>query len=141
MTRSADRRDTPLHWAALRDEEPEFLETLLGAGSDPNARNGPGQTPLHWAATYNDSEVIVASLLDAGADPMLRDLLGNSPLHEAARYTTNPIVLEMLLDAGADPLAEGHRGYTAVEMARSNSDSDIARLLQIAAATAAEQVE
>jgi ankyrin repeat protein len=44
------RRQTPLHWAAIRDDHDASLITLLlDAGADPSAADDGGETPLDWA--------------------------------------------------------------------------------------------
>ena len=41
--------DTPLHEAAMFNDDPTVLETLLAAGADPTARNAAGETPWDLA--------------------------------------------------------------------------------------------
>ena len=70
---------TPLHLAALFNENPAVIQALLAAGSDPMARTESGdETPLHWAAG-NGSPAVVQALLAAGADAMMRTAMGRTP--------------------------------------------------------------
>ncbi len=78
--------------AALRDD----VETALGRGDDPDARDLRSRTPLHIAAEENWPE-IAALLLAAGADPDVRDNLGRTPLAAAGERETE---VRALLEAG-----------------------------------------
>ena len=94
---------TPLHWAALLNENPAVVALLLDRGAAINARCTLGQTPLHWAAARNENPAVIALLLDRGADVNTRDEAGWPPLHEAVRRKENSAaVVALLLDRGAD---------------------------------------
>jgi len=45
--------DTPLHFAAEKAKNPEFLTVLLEAGADGRAINESGKTPFQIAKAYN----------------------------------------------------------------------------------------
>ena len=45
--------DTPLHSAAEKSKNPEFLTVLLEAGADGTAVNEGGRTPFQAAKAYN----------------------------------------------------------------------------------------
>ena len=85
-----DRDITPLHWAALRNENPEVAQALLAAGADLAARAVADLTPLHAAAEGSENPAVLGVLLAAGADPMARANNGRTPLHQAARNNENP---------------------------------------------------
>ena len=70
---------TPLHLAAVGNENPAVIAALLEAGADLKARNKDGMTPLHLAAWFNGNPAVIAALLEAGADPKARDEFGNTP--------------------------------------------------------------
>lgn len=98
---------TPLHRAALYNENAEVVQVLLDAGAQVDARNGffdtcSECTPLQAAIMYNESAEVVKALLAAGADPNARDRAGFTPLHRAAWHNQDPSVVERLLLAGAD---------------------------------------
>ena len=99
-------KHTPLHNAAMCNENPAVIETLLKAGADPKARGHVKATPLHLAARYNENPAVIETLLKAGADPMAREEWKHTPLHEAARHNENPAVIKTLLKAGADARAD-----------------------------------
>ena len=98
---------TPLHRAALYNENGEVVQALINAGAKVDARNGffdtcSECTPLQAAVMYNESVEVVEVLLAAGADPNARDRAGFTSLHRAAWHNQDPSVVERLLAAGAD---------------------------------------
>ena len=56
----AGRGNTPLHYAARNNSNPEVTEVLLLAGATLDAKGEAGMTPLALAQKFNES---VASLL------------------------------------------------------------------------------
>ena len=101
-----DERDvTPLHWAAVANQDPAVIEALLAAGADLEAR-APALidiTPLHAAAEGNENPAVLEVLLAAGANPMARSTDGRTAMHFAATNNESPKVIEVLSAAGADP--------------------------------------
>lgn len=92
--------NTPLHWAAFKNET-ECVSLLLRYKADPNARAHPsGWTPLHDAAYSNSSETIEL-LLNAGAYVDSRANSGATPLCFAAQEDAAEAA-GLLLDRGAD---------------------------------------
>ena len=111
---------TPLHDAALLNENPAVVKLLLEAGADANARAGSDRTPLHHAAGHNVIAV-VELLLEAGANANARDDLGRTPLHGASFSNKNPAFVELLLEAGANANARNKRGNTPLHQAAISS--------------------
>ena len=112
---------TPLHRAAMHNENVAVIEALLKAGADVKARNKYKSTPLHRAAMHNENVAVIEALLKAGADPMARDKLKDTPLHDAARFNENPAVIEALLKAGADLSALNDDGRTPLSLANEHN--------------------
>ena len=78
------------------------VQDCLGAGADPNARDGDGFTPLHRAAAHSQTPETVTALVNAAADPNARDVFGLTPLHRAAAFSQTPEIVTALVNAGAD---------------------------------------
>ncbi|KAF2004073.1 hypothetical protein P154DRAFT_588739 [Amniculicola lignicola CBS 123094] len=57
----------PLYYACMHGNN-EIMQTLLGAGVDPNYISDVGQVPAIYAAAYGGHNEIIQSLLDLGAD-------------------------------------------------------------------------
>ncbi|KAL3936401.1 MAG: hypothetical protein SGBAC_008278 [Bacillariaceae sp.] len=92
--------NTPLHWAAFRNET-HCVSLLLEYDADPNARAHPsGWTPLHDAAYSNSAESIVL-LISKGARVDSRANSGATPLCFAAQEDAFKAA-HLLLDRGAD---------------------------------------
>ena len=117
MARNKEKK-TPLHYAALYNENPAVIEVLLNAGADVDARNKWKSTPLHWAASRNENPAVIEALLKAGANPNARANNVETPLHRAARNNQNPEVVEALLKAGADQTASDEKDKTPLQVAR-----------------------
>ena len=133
--RARDKRgQTPLHWAARSNENPEVLQALLTAGADLRARDKRGQTPLHWAARSNENPEVLQALLTAGADLSARNEAGLTPLYTAA-MNENPEVFQALLTAGADLSARNEAGLTPLHWAAGfNENPEVLQALLTAGA-------
>ena len=59
---------TPLHQAALYNQNPMVIQVLLAAGADPMARDESEKTPLHLA-TQQNSVAVIEFLLSKGTPP------------------------------------------------------------------------
>lgn len=92
------RGNTPLHWAALANDE-QLVVRLLAAGADVRATNSIGATALHYGT---GSDAIVRDLLRAGAEPSAKTVSGSTPLHTAASRPGSYRSVKRLLDAGAE---------------------------------------
>lgn len=115
--------ETPLHWAAGFNENPEVISALVKAGADLHARSSEyGLMPLHMAATFNRNPHIVTTLLDSGAALNVHDEENMTPLHSAAAFNSNPEVTKTLIDAGAD-LNAGKNGWTALHAAAEENNN------------------
>lgn len=115
-----DDEASPLHLAALKNENPDVLTVLLDAGADVNARGRFGGTPLLFAAFMNENPNALKALLDVGADVHAKTENGNTSLHWAANNNENPEVLSLLLDAGADGTAVNEEGKTPFDLVKDN---------------------
>lgn len=126
---------TALIYAAMYNEDPDVVKTLIDVGSDLNAKDtynatGEGATALIHAAWKNKNPYVTKALLDAGADIYEEDGDGHSAFMKAAAFNTNPAVVEALIAAGADVSEEDKRGYTALaHAAESNTNPDVIRVL------------
>nr|KAF6493624.1 ankyrin repeat and SOCS box containing 8 [Rousettus aegyptiacus] len=71
-------RDTPLHWAAFKNNA-ECVRALLESGASVNALDYNNDTPLSWAAMKGNLES-VSILLDYGAEVRVINLKGQTPI-------------------------------------------------------------
>ncbi len=96
---------------------------------DKGARvNKDGWTPLHYAAASGNNK-IVQMLLDKDAFVNAASPNATTPIMMAARgghiYT-----VKLLHDNGADITLKNQRGYSAIDFARENKNTDIAKGLE-----------
>ena len=49
---------TSLHYASMHQPHPIFVNLLIAAGADLNAKDGGGNNALHLAAAFNSPEVV-----------------------------------------------------------------------------------
>ena len=119
---------TALHWA-VRQDNLEMVNLLIGAGANVKASNHFGLTPLSLACV-NGNAATIQALLKAGVDAnAVLSELGETPLMMAAR-TGNSDAVKVLLDHGADVNArESSRGQTALMWAAVEGHSSVVRML------------
>ncbi len=121
--------ETPLHYAARHNENPDVINILLKAGADINARNDNDVTPLHYAAYNDENPDVINTLLNAGADINARDGYGGTPLHHAAYNNENPDVINALLNAGTNINARNNNDATPLHYAAANNNPDVINIL------------
>ena len=134
-----------LHEAARREDNPELITVLAGAGVVVNARDDAGTTPLHQAVEAKWPANVVA-LLEAGADVNVRTEDGDTPLHLAAMWPPksygrrddplepDTLMVIALVAAAADIDARNDRGETPLHAATKNRHQPVAdKLLALGA--------
>ena len=107
---------SPLHRAAALGHT-ELMQTLLGAGADPEQMDVAGCAPLHACCAYGQADAVVP-LLEAQADLEARDFSGATPLLRAVlagRFG----VAALLLGRGASPSTPTFSGATPLWATRA----------------------
>ena len=122
---------TLLHYFA-QDNKTEFVEALIAAGANKEAKTKNGQTPLHIAAG-KENAAVAGTLIGLGADIEAKDILGNTPLHGAAIFGHSETVLA-LITAGADIEAKAVFGKTPLNSAAFHGHTEIVKALITAGA-------
>ena len=121
---------TPLHWAAIVNEDPEVVRALLEAGAFVDLKDNGGRTPLHWAVKWQHAPAVIEVLLTHGANQNASNNWEVTPLHFAAMRNEDPTVIQLLVDAGSDVNARSGGGQTPLHWAvRDNSNSEVIDLL------------
>jgi uncharacterized protein len=124
---SAPDGSTPLHWA-VRNNDLQSANSLIGSGADVKAANRYGVTPLSLACV-NGNAAMIELLLKSGADPNAALPGGETPLMTAAR-TGKADAVKVLLNHGADVnFAESRRGQTALMWAVAEGNTAAAEEL------------
>ena len=148
---------TPLQIVAADGRE-VFVDLLLKAGADPEARGADGHTAMETALINGRVQVAtllaprgkpidanalllvlaqhgtrdryaLAFLLQRGADLNARGPDGDTPLLIAVRRNDR-VFVRHLLDRGADPFVTDARGKSALAVAEELGHEDVARLLR-----------
>ena len=115
-----------LNQAAV-DGDLDRVKTLVGQGSDVNARNRMGMTPLAVAA-MNSRTPVCEFLIDKGADLNAKDGKGQTALYFAVDRNNKELV-ELLVKKGADVNAATGRGENAFSLAKKKGNTEIADIL------------
>jgi ankyrin repeat protein len=112
----------PLEAAALGD-----VDRLQDA--DLSVRGGDGFTPLHLAAFFGGAPAVRA-ILARGVDPDAdaNNTFGVRPIHSATAVGDYESV-HALLVAGADPNVTQQGGFTPLDAARQNENTELEQLL------------
>ena len=115
-----------LHYAA-RDGDLAAVEKIVTAGADVNLQDKRGWAPLHFAAQAC-SEEVTAYLLSHGASVDLEDSFGNTPLSTATFASRGDgAVIRVLRAAGADPKKKNSSGVSALSLARTIANYNVAQ--------------
>ncbi len=117
---------TPLHLAAMWNNDPKVITALLNAGAKVNAKNEEEEiTPLHLAAEFNKNPEITKALVDAGAD-LKAEAQGEweplTPLHVALRCNSSSAVMMVLLNATKKVIDMSLEGKSLIESLDMNQD-------------------
>ena len=88
--------NTELMKAVVRNQLKK-VESLLGAGVDPEETNERGCTALIWATALNRHE-IAAKLISAGADVSQADATGKTPLMMGSKAGNQEIVRQLVVN-------------------------------------------
>ncbi|MFN2394678.1 MAG: ankyrin repeat domain-containing protein [Bacteroidales bacterium] len=104
-----------------------MTDLLLFYGADVSLQANDGSTALHITAYYGHEEVM-GLLLEMGADIDRQDSNGNTPLMYAA-MARNAVSVWYLMESGANPEILNKNDLSALSVAVSNNDTDIAELL------------
>src|SRR5215469_1199452 len=118
---------TPLHWA-VRHDDLQTANSLIGSGANVNATNRYGVTPLSLACV-NGNAAIIESLLKAGADPNSALPGGESALMTASRTGKVDAVRALLRHGANVNFAEDRRGQTALMWAAAEGNTGAAEEL------------
>ena len=106
----------------------KFVNELIKAGADLNARDNESRTALMFAVQRPQPK-IVALLLKAGADMNIKNQTGNTALNCAVYYMSEPCS-NILIDAGADVNIANEKGDTPLlTLARLSSNEKFAAAL------------
>ncbi|MCC6906807.1 MAG: ankyrin repeat domain-containing protein [Phycisphaerales bacterium] len=105
----------------------EIFSLLLTFGADVNASDMRGWTALHFAAQRHDL-LKAAALIEHGAVVDAEDEHGNTPLCRATFESRGRgEMIQLLLDAGADRHRPNKHGISALALAMSIANYDVAR--------------
>ncbi|KAH8098524.1 hypothetical protein JL720_1472 [Aureococcus anophagefferens] len=109
-----DAGDTPLHYAALRDDA-LLVDALLDAGAPVDARDARGRSALGAAVQGSAGAALLARGAAAGASPVAACRLPPGPRSVA--------LATLLLDRGADPTP-------ALKIAAAKGNAELCALLE-----------
>ena len=87
--------------AALSNQNPEVIKTLIDKGAYVNARTERGETSLMMAAFSNQNPEVITALINKGADVNARTDRGKTALMYALKYQDIKIA-KTLIDKGAE---------------------------------------
>ncbi len=87
--------NTPLFYAVNKGEQ--YIQVLLNAGADRNAKNYDGKTPLHKAVMSNNFNM-VRFLIENGVNLNIADKEGKTPISYAKPHSE---IYNLLIESGA----------------------------------------
>jgi len=111
----------------------KIVPEILSRGLDINEKQSKGiygRSPLHISVFLKQKE-ITEYLISAGADINSKDANGNTILFTAVMwYEEDGFFIELLLNRGADVHLENHHGVSAISLARSIANYDVAKYFE-----------
>ncbi|KAL7289797.1 hypothetical protein TKK_0016199 [Trichogramma kaykai] len=114
---------------AAAENLPDFVESLLGFGADPNLVNPElDRAPIHFAAENGSDSALAVLLKDKGIQPNLEAPAGQTALHYAVRANSERCV-ELLIEAQATPNIPNVKGLTALHMAAQLARENMVRFM------------
>ena len=121
--------DTLLH-VAVKKNDGQSLQLLLGWGGSIALENADGGLPLHYALSAKIAKI----LLDVQVDTNAKNLRGQTPLHTAAEREL-PDVVSLLCEAGSSAECSDDDGQTPVMIAAKQGSAATLEALLRAVAT------
>lgn len=112
-SRDVNRRQTPLHMAAM-SEELVAIEVLAKAKANLDSQDNRGYTPVHTAVEYNRQEALKC-LLRLGCSMDLQTKSSDTALHLAVQRD-QPKLVECLIEHSCNVNSRGRRGQTALHI-------------------------
>ncbi|MCP4748496.1 MAG: ankyrin repeat domain-containing protein [Desulfobacteraceae bacterium] len=116
-------------FAAVENNNPNEVKSLLDADANPNAFNEDGETPLIVAVSSEHLDVVGRLLNDPRTNPNAPDKNDEIPLHLAARLGYVDGAKALLSDRRTDPLFRDKSGRTALHVAARSGSVHIINLL------------
>jgi ankyrin repeat protein len=108
----------------------ELVDILIERGADVNIRDQRNWTALHFAAQANDL-VSVRKLVEHRAEINAQDDFGNTPIANAVFNSRGKgEVIQFLLTHGADRSKKNNSGISAVDLAKTISNYDVAKFFE-----------
>ncbi len=124
---TADKHGETALWYASGEGHTDVLRQLLDNGARSKMKTHKGSTPLHISSAKGHAK-IVKLLLEHGADPN-DEMLGMTGLM-AATFGGHLEVVRTLIESGARINEVGLRGFSALEIAKTEGHEAIAELLK-----------
>ncbi|HYM07289.1 MAG TPA: ankyrin repeat domain-containing protein [Terriglobales bacterium] len=110
------------------------IRELLDLGANPNPR---GRFPIVAAAAFQGQLDTARLLMERGGNPNAKSQQDVTPLMMAAAAPRpDPAMVRLLIEKAADPGARDKAGRTALDWALMQGDTEVARVLRTAGATA-----
>lgn len=128
---AVDAGQVPALVQAVRQNNPEAIETLVRHRANPNLADGTNSTAMHTAAgsDHENRYALAEAILKAEPDLNLKDETGKTPLHLAVERQDQPMVELLLAQPQLDADTGDARGKTALHEAVLRQNPDLLRLL------------
>ena len=113
---------------AVRQEDSDLVQVLIGAGADIEVKDGSGCSPLHTACEKGEL-AIVQMLVEAGADVRVVDDRGNTCLLLAADHGHTETVRYLVNLPKVDVNHRNMSRLTALDRARQKQHAGVERVI------------
>ncbi len=129
ITARDSNNNTPLHVAALNENEEVVMALIKEFGCDISVKGKLGRSLLHSACEGGNVSLVRTLICEYKADVTARDSQNDTPLQVAAFSGKEEVVLDLIKEFGCDVSVKGNEGRSLLHYACEGGNVSLVRTL------------